>query len=120
MKSSPAHCLLNTPFAGTPFAGTPFAGTPFAGTPFAGTPFAGTPFAGTPLAASGNSALARFYHVACGTIASIRWSPAAASSAMAPPYDDPVMPTRGSPGPSSLTRGCRASQLTRCPTSFTS
>ena len=59
VKSSPAHCLLNTPFTGTPFAGMPFAGTPFAG---------------PPLAASGNSALARLYHVACGTIASIRWS----------------------------------------------
>ena len=44
VKSSPAHCFLNTPPAGPPPA------------------------------ASGNSALARLYQVACGTIASIRWS----------------------------------------------
>ncbi len=44
VKSSPAHCFLNTPPAGPPPA------------------------------ASGNSALARLYQVVCGTIASIRWS----------------------------------------------
>ncbi len=44
VKSSPAHCFLNTPPAGPPPA------------------------------ASGNRALGRLYQVVCGTIASIRWS----------------------------------------------
>ncbi len=59
---------------------------------------------------SGKSASARFQYVICGAIASTRRSYPAASREAAPPYEAPVMPTRGSPSPSRRTSGRVASQ----------
>ncbi len=39
-----------------------------------------------------------------GTSASTRWSTAAVASWMAPPYEPPIIPTRGSPFASSVTK----------------
>ena len=46
-----------------------------------------------------------------GTIASIRWSIAADTSWMPPPYEPPTIPTRGSPPWSSSAWRWRATQL---------
>ena len=53
----------------------------------------------------GKRASARFQYVIAGAMASTRWSYPAASSEIAPPYEAPVTPTRGSPGLSSRTSG---------------
>ncbi len=91
VKKIPAHSFLNTPSA-----------------------------APEPCTPCGNSESARFHQVIWVATASIRWSAAEASSETAPPYEAPVMPTFGSPGPSSCTSGRWASQSTRWRTSSTS
>lgn len=68
----------------------------------------------------GKRASARFQYVIAGAMASTRWSYPAASSEIAPPYEAPATPTRGSPGLSSRTWGCFASQSISWETSATS
>ena len=65
------------------------------------------------------SVLFRVFQVIVGTIASTRWSMAAVTNWMPPPYDTPAMPIRGS-RPTSLSSwasGCVATQLMMAETS---
>ena len=99
-KNSADHARLNTPSGAAALA-------------------AGV-VAGSGPARLGKSDWPRSFQVMIGIVASTRGSAPASSSASAPPYDAPVTPTRGSPGPSWRTSGRAASRSTSWRASVTS
>ncbi len=102
-KNTPAQPRLNTPSGEkAPRAGVSAGSDPGAA------------------AAFGNSAWPRSFHVITGATRRSARSYPASSSASAPPYDPPVTPTRGSPGPSCTTSGRAASRSTSARASATS